>query len=125
QPIELFEFGQDGPKPGNSTILDMLGTLRQFAPASLFLPSPLLCFPLEPLLCLCGGEHCEPHADLARHGLEPLDLGVAEAATRRRASSEHIDLLELEREPTCRVVVPFRKSRPVEEHRIPSIAPCR
>jgi hypothetical protein len=54
-----------------------------------------------------------------------LDLGVAEAATRARASSEHIDLFELERELTCRVIVPFRKSRPVEEHRIPSMAPCR
>jgi hypothetical protein len=103
----------------------MLGTLRQFAPASLFLPSPLLRFPPETLLCLCRGEHREPHADLARHGLEPLDLGVAEVATRRRASSKHIDLLELERELTRRVVVPFGKSRSVEEHRIPSIAPCR
>src|SRR5262249_16006871 len=72
------------------------------------------CFPLKPLLCLCGGEHHQPHADLARHILEPLDLGVAEAATRCRASSQHIDLLDLGRELTCRMAVRFRKLRPIE-----------
>src|SRR5579871_6724737 len=122
QAIEFVEFRQNRSKPGNSTILDMLGTLYQLASASLFLPSPLFGFPLKPLLCLCRGEHREPNADLARHVLEPLDLGVAEAATRRRASSEHIYLLELERELTCRVVIPFGKSRSVDEHRIPGIA---
>src|SRR6185312_15456168 len=82
---------------------------------------PLLCLPLEALFCLCTGEYRKPNADLARHVLEPLDLGVAEAATRCH-SSEQIDLLELERELTRRTIVPFWKSRFVDEHRIPSIA---
>jgi len=72
QPIELVEFRQNGPKPGDATILDMLGTLRQFAPASRFLPSPFLRFRLEPLLCLCGGEHREPDANKTLEIVPPV-----------------------------------------------------
>src|SRR5581483_8759599 len=115
---------QDRAKSGGTAVFDMLDARRQLAPPPLLLDPPLLFLMLEALVRLCSSENREPHCDVARHGLEPLDLRVAEAATRCR-SPRDIDLLEFKRELTGRVVIPFGKARPVEEYVAPRIAPCR
>lgn len=124
QSIKFIELLQDCAESGDSTVFDMLDACGQFAPPSLFLGPSLVRLPPETLLGFRGGENRKPHGDLARHVLEPLDLGVAKAAARCH-SCEQIDLLKLERELAGRVVIPFGKSGAVEECCIPGIAPRR
>jgi len=121
QSIQFIKLGQHCAESGYSTVFDVLDACRQFAPLSLLLRPSLFRVPPEALLSFCRGENRKPHGDLARHVLESLDFGVAEAAARCR-SSKRIDLLKFERELAGRMVIPFGKSWSVEECGIPGIA---
>ena len=83
-------------------------TARSLVAAATVLCNPLLfCFTPQPLLGLCRGKHGEAHSDIAGHILQPLNLGVAEAPSRRGAT-ENLDLLQLKGELAGRMIVLFR-----------------
>lgn len=92
----------------------MFDTRCQFAAPTLFLDPSLLCFSPEPIFRFRGSEHRKADGDVTGHILQSLDLGVAEAPARRRAP-KNIHLLEFKGELAGRMMVPFRKTRPVEE----------
>ncbi len=73
----------------------MLDARSQFAPLPLLFDPPLVRLTLQALLSLRCGEYRKPHGNVARHVLQPLNLGISEDSTRCSASKD-IDMLELE-----------------------------